>query len=136
MPPSSLVILMSEDDSKETSNGVDEDEWHLYAVLTMAWRNHLKILSQVRKRKPMSSGLMVMISTNKETPLTGTPPCPAPLGIAHVIKIGACDHCLHRIGGRRTQSSGFEGGCFTEERGILKGFKSFRFRYTRFVPTM
>ena len=39
-----------------------------------------------------------------------SPPCPAPLGIAHVIKIGVCDYCLHRISGRRTQSRGFEGG--------------------------
>ena len=38
------------------------------------------------------------------------PPCPAPLGIAHVIKIGTCDNCLHRIGGRRVDSTGAEGG--------------------------
>ncbi|MEE2630012.1 MAG: tRNA pseudouridine(54/55) synthase Pus10 [Candidatus Thermoplasmatota archaeon] len=29
------------------------------------------------------------------------PPCPAPMGIAHVIKLGVCDHCLSRIGGAR-----------------------------------
>tara|TARA_Y100000588_G_scaffold59205_2_gene57997 strand:- start:183 stop:1604 length:1422 start_codon:yes stop_codon:yes gene_type:complete len=29
------------------------------------------------------------------------PPCPAPLGIAHVIKLGVCDHCLSRIAGTR-----------------------------------
>ncbi|MAK95373.1 MAG: tRNA pseudouridine(54/55) synthase Pus10, partial [Euryarchaeota archaeon] len=38
------------------------------------------------------------------------PPCPTPLGIAHIIKLGVCDHCLHRIGGRRTKNSGSEGG--------------------------
>ena len=38
------------------------------------------------------------------------PPCPTPLGIAHIIKLGVCDHCLHRVGGRRTKTSGSEGG--------------------------
>ena len=38
------------------------------------------------------------------------PPCPAPLGIAHIIKIGACDHCLHRLAGRRTEVPGAPGG--------------------------
>ena len=33
------------------------------------------------------------------------PPCPAPLGIAHVIKLGVCDHCLSRIGGPRISES-------------------------------
>ncbi len=28
------------------------------------------------------------------------PPCPAPLGVIHVIRLGACDHCLSRICGR------------------------------------
>ena len=27
------------------------------------------------------------------------PPCPAPLGIAHLVRIGCCDHCLHRLAG-------------------------------------
>lgn len=38
------------------------------------------------------------------------PPCPAPLGIAHLVRIGCCDHCLHRLGGRRTEASGADGG--------------------------
>ena len=28
------------------------------------------------------------------------PPCPAPKGIRHVIRLGCCNHCLSRIGGR------------------------------------
>ena len=28
-----------------------------------------------------------------------SPPCPAPLGVAHVIKIGVCNHCLARVSG-------------------------------------
>jgi tRNA pseudouridine synthase 10 len=38
------------------------------------------------------------------------PPCPAPLGIAYLARIGCCDFCLHRLGGRRTDSTGAEGG--------------------------
>lgn len=28
------------------------------------------------------------------------PPCPAPMGIRHVIRLGCCNYCLSRIGGR------------------------------------
>ena len=38
------------------------------------------------------------------------PPCPAPLGIAHLVRIGCCDHCLHRLAGVKTESTGFDGG--------------------------
>lgn len=40
------------------------------------------------------------------------PPCPAPMGIRHVIRLGACDHCLARIGGRLN-----EGGLPAREHG-------------------
>ncbi len=33
------------------------------------------------------------------------PPCPAPLGIIHVIRLGACDHCLSRISGRSREGA-------------------------------
>ena len=38
------------------------------------------------------------------------PPCPAPLGIEHIIRIGCCDFCVQRLAGRRTVSKGSEGG--------------------------
>ena len=38
------------------------------------------------------------------------PPCPAPLGIAYLVRIGCCDFCLHRLGGRRTDAIGAQGG--------------------------
>lgn len=28
------------------------------------------------------------------------PPCPTPLGISHIIKIGTCDYCLQRVSGK------------------------------------
>ena len=40
------------------------------------------------------------------------PPCPAPMGIRHVIRLGTCDHCLSRIGGRLN-----EGGLSAKEHG-------------------
>jgi tRNA pseudouridine synthase 10 len=40
------------------------------------------------------------------------PPCPAPMGIRHIIRLGSCDHCLARIGGRLN-----EGGLPTHEHG-------------------
>ena len=33
------------------------------------------------------------------------PPCPAPLGIEHIIRIGCCDFCIQRLAGRRTAST-------------------------------
>jgi tRNA pseudouridine synthase 10 len=30
-----------------------------------------------------------------------SPPCPTPLGIAHMIKIGTCNHCLERVSGKK-----------------------------------
>ena len=38
------------------------------------------------------------------------PPCPAPLGIAHIVRIGACDFCIGRIGGSMTDVSNVEKG--------------------------
>ncbi len=39
-----------------------------------------------------------------------SPPCPAPIGIAHVIKIGLCDHCLNRVSGLPFEGHGPEPG--------------------------
>lgn len=33
-----------------------------------------------------------------------SPPCPTPLGIAHIIKIGVCNHCIERVGGKKNLS--------------------------------
>tara|TARA_B100002051_G_scaffold273944_1_gene313862 strand:- start:100 stop:1512 length:1413 start_codon:yes stop_codon:yes gene_type:complete len=40
------------------------------------------------------------------------PPCPAPMGLRHVIRLGSCDFCLARIGGRLN-----EGGLPAKEHG-------------------
>jgi tRNA pseudouridine synthase 10 len=38
------------------------------------------------------------------------PPCPAPLGIEHIIRIGCCNFCVQRLAGRRTAPQGEDGG--------------------------
>ena len=38
------------------------------------------------------------------------PPCPAPLGVAHLIRIGCCNHCLYRLAGKKTKNFGSLGG--------------------------
>jgi len=38
------------------------------------------------------------------------PPCPAPLGVEHIIRIGCCNFCVQRLAGRRTASKGEDGG--------------------------
>ena len=36
------------------------------------------------------------------THLQEIPPAPAPDGLKHLVRIGICDHCLGRLGGRST----------------------------------
>ena len=49
-----------------------------------------------------------------------SPPCPAPLGIAHVIKIGVCDHCLARVSGFHSKGSGPNSGSLIREEAFLR----------------
>ena len=49
-----------------------------------------------------------------------SPPCPAPLGIAHVIKIGVCDHCLARISGFHSRGTGQDSGSSIREEAFLR----------------
>ena len=54
---------------------------------------------------------MVMILSMEGTTINwDAPPCPAPLGIEHIIRIGCCDFCVQRLAGRRTVAKGEEGG--------------------------
>ncbi len=44
-----------------------------------------------------------------------SPPCPAPLGIAHVIKIGVCNHCLARVSGNLIRGDASDAGASIRE---------------------
>ena len=92
---------MVKEGSKDVSRPVDEeDEWQLYASAGYA------------SSEVISEDELVEESVTEEIWFDGddfdfegntvnwdSPPCPAPLGIAHIIKIGACDFCLARISG-------------------------------------
>ena len=109
---------MSEDTLEDNSDG---DDWHLYASADYG------AAESVEKTEPRNEEGADDewfdgddFYNQGESIDWDAPPCPAPLGIAHVIKIGACDHCLHRIGGRRTQSSGFEGGALLRKEAFSR----------------
>ncbi len=106
-----MICMDEEGANTESADVPEEGDWHLFASASYG----------SAEAEPTE------VLENQETPEeewfdgddyyhTGgsidwdAPPCPAPLGIAHVIKIGACDNCLHRIGGRRVDSTGAEGG--------------------------
>ena len=98
---------MGKEGSKDVSRPVDEeDEWQLYASAGYA------------SSEVISEDELVEESVTEEIWFDGddfdfegntvnwdSPPCPAPLGIAHIIKIGACDFCLDRISGKRFQDT-------------------------------
>ena len=104
-------MTWDEPEEKEPEMG-EEDEWQLFASAGYASAEAV-----------VDSGSEPSESEEEEVWFDGddieangvsldwdAPPCPTPLGIAHIIKLGVCDHCLHRIGGRRTKNSGSEGG--------------------------
>jgi tRNA pseudouridine synthase 10 len=84
----------------------EEDEWQLYASAGYASTD----LSFDEEKSGDSDEDEIWFDGDDydigDSPINwDAPPCPAPLGIAHVIKMGVCDHCLGRIsGGRRSKS--------------------------------
>lgn len=126
---------MQEDSSEKTSDKSEEDDWHLYANADYGAAESLE-------KEPVKED-----NTVDEEWFDGddfyhegssidweSPPCPAPLGIAHVIKIGVCDHCLHRIGGRRTESLGFEGGASLRKEAFSRDSELSNFEVPELCP--
>ena len=109
---------MSEDTLEENSDG---DDWHLYASADYGAAESVEKTEPRNEEDADDEWFDGDDFYNQGESIDwDAPPCPAPLGIAHVIKIGACDHCLHRIGGRRTQSSGFEGGALLRKEAFSR----------------
>jgi|TARA_B100000959_G_scaffold185957_1_gene194474 tRNA pseudouridine synthase 10 len=84
----------------------EEDEWQLYASAGYASTD----LSFDEEKAENSDEDEIWFDGDDYdiggTPINwDAPPCPAPLGIAHVIKMGVCDHCLGRICGGRLSTS-------------------------------
>ena len=90
----------------------EDDEWQLFASAGYASAEAVvdseEEQSESEEEKSWFDG--DDIEANGVSLDWDAPPCPTPLGIAHIIKLGVCDHCLHRVGGRRTKNSGSEGG--------------------------
>ena len=88
-----------------------EDEWQLYASADYASSEIGLDEKESEEDKPVETWF-----DGDDFDFEGSavnwdsPPCPAPLGIAHVIKIGVCDHCLSRISGIRSRDIGSDSG--------------------------
>ena len=88
----------------------EEDEWQLYASAGYASAEVVvqsEEAEEVDEEEWFDGDDLVVNGASIDW---DAPPCPAPLGVAHIIKMGACDHCLHRVAGRRTKARGAEGG--------------------------
>ncbi|MAH98738.1 MAG: tRNA pseudouridine(54/55) synthase Pus10 [Euryarchaeota archaeon] len=98
-----MVNAESKDDLKSID---EEDEWQLYASAGYATS---EVTSEDEAEEESTSEEIWFDGDDFDfegnTVNWDSPPCPAPLGIAHIIKIGACDFCLNRISGKRIQGS-------------------------------
>ncbi len=104
---------MNPDEPEADENTPEEEEWQLYATAGYAaaedpWDDLVEIKSDEEEEEEWFDG--DDFETNGQTLDWDSPPCPAPLGIAHMIRLGTCNHCLHRVGGRRTEEIGEKGG--------------------------
>lgn len=89
----------------------EDDEWQLYASAGYASAEVVVEADETEEEKEKEIWFDGDdLEFNGASIDWDAPPCPAPLGIAHIIKIGACDHCLYRLAGRRTEVSGAPGG--------------------------
>ncbi len=105
---------MTRDEPEADATAPDaEDEWQLYATAGYAaaedpWDDLVVVEEKDSKEEEWFDG--DDFESNGQTVDWDSPPCPSPLGIAHMIRIGTCDHCSHRVGGRRTEATGAAGG--------------------------
>ena len=98
---------------KEENNpdDIDDDSWALYADAgygNSVIESDVNIDPEPEKEEEWFDG--DDFEFEGSTINWDAPPCPAPLGIEHIIRIGCCDFCIQRLAGRRTNSKGEEGG--------------------------
>ena len=90
---------------------IEDDSWALYADASYGnsvVESEETIDSNLEKEEEWFDGDDFEFECSTIT--WDAPPCPAPLGIEHIIRIGCCDFCIDRLAGRRTNSKGKEGG--------------------------
>ena len=81
----------------------EEDEWQLYASADYASSESEIDESETKEEQPAETWFDGDDFDFEGSTLNwDSPPCPAPLGVAHIIKIGVCDYCLSRISGIRS----------------------------------
>ena len=103
---------MTGDGPKEDASASEEEEWQLYSSAGYAsaddpWDDLVAINEDADEEEWFDGD---DFETGGQTVDWDSPPCPAPLGIVHMIRIGTCNHCLHRVAGRRTEETGAEAG--------------------------
>ena len=95
----------------------EEDEWQLYASAGYASseseNENEDTQSEMEQEEIWFDG--DDFDFEGSTVNWDSPPCPAPLGIAHVIKIGVCNHCLARVSGRLIKGDSSEAGASIRE---------------------
>ncbi len=112
VPPVLCGDTMETNEPKDDDSEIDsEDEWQLYASADYASTEmppQEEIEDSIESEEVWFDG--DDFDFQGSTLNWDAPPCPAPLGIAHVIKIGVCDHCLGRISGSSTGIGGSDAG--------------------------
>ncbi|MAB36320.1 MAG: tRNA pseudouridine(54/55) synthase Pus10 [Euryarchaeota archaeon] len=122
LPGVSAAIYMQDREPEGAGDKLEEeDEWQLYASAGYA---SSELESEEQELQEDSSEEIWFDGDDLEfegsTVNWDSPPCPAPLGIAHVIKIGVCDHCLARISGFHSRGSGPASGSSIREDAFLR----------------
>ena len=82
----------------------DQDEWMSYATAGYGgavdpWDDLVPVESELEEEDHLDDEDMYEDEIPSLRDLDA-PPCPAPKGIRHVIRLGCCNYCLARIGGR------------------------------------
>tara|TARA_B100000287_G_scaffold435459_1_gene503881 strand:- start:2458 stop:3918 length:1461 start_codon:yes stop_codon:yes gene_type:complete len=104
--------LMIKDEPKGSESDIDEeDEWQLFASAGYASSDleseELDNADEAHEEVWFDGD---DFDFEGSTVNWDSPPCPAPLGISHIIKIGLCDHCINRISGMRLEAHGQDNG--------------------------
>ena len=81
----------------------EEEDWQKYASSGFGstdldlW-NDLEVVEVEEEKPEIDEFELPQLNTH----LQEIPPAPAPDGLKHMVRIGICDHCLGRLGGRST----------------------------------
>ena len=88
---------MTEEESKDTQN---EEDWTSYANVGFGSTDYSLWGEEIDQSKVMSEPDWdddYQLQINEEE----IPSAPSPAGLKHLVKLGTCDHCLGRIGGKK-----------------------------------